>query len=229
MSSRRIVLFDIDGTLLRGAGPHHKQALIEGARNVFNVECTLDGVDTAGRLDRDLLAVMLSNAGLTRGKINRYMTALVEASQHHYTVNCKADLTPHLCPGVRQTLELLRASDIPVGIVTGNLSAIAWRKLELARIHHYFSFGAFAEEGKTRTWLAKIAVRQAKRKALADKRCRVTLIGDHANDIDAAKANGFRAIAVATGVMSSNELERCKPDLVLNNLEQADLETIFGA
>jgi phosphoglycolate phosphatase-like HAD superfamily hydrolase len=221
-------LFDIDGTLMRGAGPHHKEALIEGARSVLDVQCTLDGVDTSGRLDRDLLAVMLQNAGVPKRKIASNLTRMMQASQHHYTLHCQIDLSRHLCPGVRETLEVLSASCIPMGLVTGNLSAIARRKLELAGIAGFFSFGAFAEEGRSRARLAKIAVSQAKKKGLASQRCRVALIGDHANDIGAAQANGFRSIAVATGVMQPEQLSRFNPDLILNTLEGATPDTIFG-
>lgn len=228
MISRKIVLFDIDGTLMRGAGRHHKDALIEGARSVLDVHCTLDGVDTSGRLDRDLLSLMLQNSGVPKHKIAANLLSMIEASQHHYTLHCQLDLAACLCPGVRETLQLLHEAGIPMGIVTGNFSAIAWRKLELARINDYFSFGAFAEQGTTRARLAKIAVTQAKKKGLTSQRCRVVLIGDHANDIGAAQANGFRSIAVATGVMQSDQLSRFNPDLILPTLEGATLDTIFG-
>jgi phosphoglycolate phosphatase-like HAD superfamily hydrolase len=224
----KIVLFDIDGTLMRGAGPHHKEALVEAARTVMNIHCSLEGVDTSGRLDRDLLTLMLQNAGVAKRKIADNLARMMEASQHHYTLHCQLDLSAKLCPGVTQALERLRASDIPMGLVTGNLSAIAWRKLQLAGIDHFFSFGGFAEEGSTRARLAKTAVLHAKRKGLASARCRVALIGDHANDIAAAQANGYRSIAVATGVMQPDQLSRFKPDLILNTLEGATPDTIFG-
>ncbi len=228
MNSPNIVLFDIDGTLMRGAGPQHKDALIAATKQVLRVECTLDGIDTSGRLDTDLLRLMLTNAGVNKPRISSHFRDVVEAAQHHYTVNCKVDFTPHLCPGVRETLELLTSNNIPIGLVTGNLSAIAWRKLENARIHHHFTFGAFAEEGLTRIRLAKLAAAKGRRKHFADERCAVTLIGDHANDIEAAQANGFRSIAVATGVMTADKLRELNPHLVLHNLEGANLDSIVG-
>lgn len=228
MNSKKLVLFDIDGTLMRAAGPQHKDALIEGARVVLGVRCTLDGIETSGRLDRDLIIAMLSNAGVGRRKREKYLRRVMEAVQHHYAVHCHADFSTKVCPGVLETLHLLKKNNVPVGLVTGNLSAIAWRKLENARIDHYFSFGSFAEEGTTRARLAKLAVWQAKRKGIAADRCAVTLIGDHANDIAAAQANGFRSVAVATGIMESEQLLRFKPDLVLNTLEGASLEIIIG-
>jgi phosphoglycolate phosphatase-like HAD superfamily hydrolase len=228
VNSSKIVLFDIDGTLMRGAGPHHKDALIAATKQVLRVECTLDGIDTSGRMDTDLLRLMLNNAGVKKPRISSNFRDVMEAAQHHYNVTCKADFTPHLCPGVRETLEMLTSHNIPIGLVTGNLSAIAWRKLENARIQHHFTFGAFAEEAPTRIRLAKLAAAKARRKHFADERCDVTLIGDHANDIEAARANEFRSVAVATGVMSADELRALNPDVVLQNLEGATMDFIFG-
>ena len=88
MSSGKLALFDIDGTLLRGAGPHHKEALICGIRTAIGVECTLDNIDTSGRLDRDLLSLMLRNAGISERVIKKRFRVIMEAAQHHYTLNC---------------------------------------------------------------------------------------------------------------------------------------------
>jgi phosphoglycolate phosphatase len=225
---RRIVLFDIDGTLMRGAGPEHRGALIEAGRSVMGATCTLDGVDTSGRLDRDLLYIILANAGVAKRRIIPKMTRLMEVAQQHYVLKCKADFSSKLCPGVRSTLEMLSQNGVPMGLVTGNLSSIAWRKLENAGIDKYFSFGAFAEEGTTRARIAKLAVWKARRKYLEEGKLSVTLIGDHVNDIEAARANGFRSIAVATGVMSADQLSEHKPDVLLNNLDKASIDLICG-
>ena len=58
-----LALFDIDGTLLRRAGPHHREALIAGIRQVTGVETNMEGIATAGTLDRDLIALMLRRTG----------------------------------------------------------------------------------------------------------------------------------------------------------------------
>lgn len=224
----KLVLFDIDGTLLRGAGPDHKNALIAGARGVMGIPCTLDDVDTSGRLDRDLLALMLANAGVGKRRVAENLKRIMEASQRHYAEQCRSDLTGKVCPGVRELLELLRKNGIPMGLVTGNLSAIAWHKLRLAQIDQYFSFGAFAEQARSRARLALIASWQARRAALVTRGCAVTLVGDHANDIAAAQANGFRSVAVATGVMQPEQLELFRPDLILKTLEGASVELLCG-
>ena len=57
-----LVLFDIDGTLIRRAGPHHRQALVDAVRQTTGVETTTDGVPVAGMLDRDILKTLMLRA-----------------------------------------------------------------------------------------------------------------------------------------------------------------------
>jgi phosphoglycolate phosphatase len=221
-----IVLFDIDGTLLRGAGPHHKQALIEGIRLVTGVATTLEGVATAGTLDRDLITSMLQIAGYPDSKIHATLPALVEACQAAYLQNCASDLRPFVCPGVRELLEKLRERNAVLGLVTGNLREIGWRKVESAGLREYFSVGAFSDDGHTRAELARIAAERARVYCQCTQVCPVTLVGDHGNDVLAAKANGFRSLAVTTGVSSVEELRKFLPDMIapdLTNFHPAQL------
>lgn len=213
-----IVLFDIDGTLLRGAGPHHKKALVEGIRHVTGIVTTLDGVATSGTLDRDLIAFMLQATGYPDDNIRAALPAIVTACQAAYLQDCTVDLQPFVCPGVREFLQQLREHGTVLGLVTGNLSGIGWKKVELAGLRDYFSVGAFSEDGHTRAELARVAAERARASRQEAQGCPVTLIGDHANDIEAAKANGFYSVAVATGVSPAGELEKFSPDIVVPNL-----------
>ena len=145
-----LVLFDIDGTLMRGAGRPHKDALVEGIRKVTGRSTTLDGIATAGALDRDLIAVMLRATGESERRIRAVLTEVMRECEQCYVANCVADLSPYLCRDVRQTLEKLKSRGAMLGLVTGNLSAIGWRKVELAGLRSYFSVGAFAGDGRTR-------------------------------------------------------------------------------
>ena len=85
---KSLVLFDIDGTLLRRAGPHHRQALIDSVRRITGVETTTDGVPVQGMLDRDILTQMLANAGVSQARIRRHMPALVVLAQRIYARSC---------------------------------------------------------------------------------------------------------------------------------------------
>ncbi len=216
-----LVLFDIDGTLLRGAGPHHKRALIEGIRRVTGCETTLDGIDTSGMLDRDLIASMLANAGFGEHAAQR-LPDIMQGCQHAYLANCADDLSPFLCRGVSRLLGRLQAAGAALGLVTGNLSSIGWKKMELAGIHLFFSVGAFAEDGHTRTELARIAAERAREAGLMGDGARISLIGDHPNDIAAAKANGFQSVAVASGVTPYEQLHAMQPDVLVHHLEELD-------
>ncbi len=66
----------------------------------------------------------------------------------------------------------------------------------------YFRFGAFAELAKDRAGLVRFAIRHARREGWIGRDSHISLIGDHPNDVRAAKANGIRAIAVATGLIA---------------------------
>ena len=223
-----LVLFDIDGTLLRGAGPHHKNALIDGVRRVTGLSTTFDGIDTAGQLDRDLIVALLRVGGMTEQQIQPVLDDVSIECRRCYSTNCAADLTGFVCQGAREALVELRTRGAVLALVTGNLSDIGWRKMELAGLRDFFSLGSFSEDGATRAELARMAARRAREQALVSADCRVSLIGDHANDIQAAHANGFQAIAVASGVMSTAELAPFSPDILLNNLSELDCRAIMG-
>jgi phosphoglycolate phosphatase-like HAD superfamily hydrolase len=224
-----LVLFDIDGTLLRGAGPHHKNALIDGVRRVTGLSANFDGIDTSGQLDRDLIAALLRAAGAGEAEMPAAMAEIASECQRCYCASCAADLSGFVCKGAREALGELRELGAVLGLVTGNLRDIGWRKMELAGLREFFSFGSFSEDGATRAELARIAVCRARDQGLVSASCRISLIGDHANDIRAARANGFQAIAVASGVMPAAELVRYTPDILLNNLSELDCRAIMGS
>lgn len=225
--SSALVLFDIDGTLIRGAGPHHKDALIEGIRQVTGVETHLNGVPTSGMLDRDLILNMLRASGYAQRRARAALREIIASAQLSYVQNCAIDLRSAVCAGVWELLAELAERGAAVGLVTGNLSAIGWKKVELAGLREYFSIGAFAEDGTTRARLARIAWQRAKKARLIEAQARVSLIGDHMNDVEAGRANGFQAIAVASGLTSAEQLAQSKPDVVVESLRDLDVNTLL--
>lgn len=227
MLQKALVLFDIDGTLLRRAGPHHRQALIDAVRRVTGVETTTEGVPVQGMLDRDILTQMLGNAGVSHARIRRHMPALIVLAQRIYGRSCP-DLRRRVCPGARMLLYRLSRRGIPAGLVTGNLTRIGWKKMERAGLKQYLRFGAFAELATDRAGLVRIAVRHARRQGWIDRASPIALIGDHPNDIRAARANGVRSIAVATGVVSVQELAQHSPDILVPDLRALSMEMLFG-
>ncbi len=220
-------MFDIDGTLLRRSGPHHRQALMEAVRRTTGLTATTEGVAVQGMLDRDILTEMLRNAGASHALIRRHMPAMVLTAQRLYTRACP-DLRRKVCPGARMLLYRLFRRSIPAGLVTGNLTRIGWKKMERAGLRRYLRFGAFAELARDRAGLVRVALRYARRQGWITRTTPVTLIGDHYNDIRAARANGVRSVAVATGLMSAEELALHSPDLLLPDLRAVSPEMLLG-
>lgn len=192
----------------------------------MGVETSFDGISPQGMLDLDIIRLMLANAGVPSAEAEEHMDAIVDAAESIY-VRSAPDLRPRVCPGVRLALRRLTQAGIPLGLVTGNLTAIGWRKLQQAGLLGYFRFGSFGEQAGTRADLVALALRRARRSGWVDGATRVSLIGDHPNDIRAAKLNGIRSIAVASGLSSRRELAAHDPDVLLPDLRCLNLAAVL--
>lgn len=223
-----LVLFDIDGTLVRRAGPHHREALVKAVRKATGLETTTEGVPVQGMLDRDILTEMLRAAGASPAFIRRHMPAIVDHAQRIYVRTCP-DLRMKICPGARMLLYKLSRRDIATGLVTGNLTRIGWMKMRRAGLKDYLRFGAFAEMASDRAGLVRIAIREARRQGWIDKTTPISLVGDHPNDIRAAKANHVRSIAVATGLVNAEELATHSPDVLVPDLRALSMDMLIGS
>jgi phosphoglycolate phosphatase len=223
-----LVLFDIDGTLVRRAGPHHREALELAVRHATGLTATTDGIPVQGMLDRDIVAMMLAATGMSRTRIHRHMPLIVERAQRIYVRSCP-DLRKKVCPGARMLLYRLSRRGIVTGLVTGNLTRIGWKKMERAGLRPYLRFGAFAELARDRAGLVRIAIREARRRGWVNKTSPIALVGDHPNDIRAARANGVRSIAVATGLAPADELAAHSPDVLVPDLRALSMEMLIGS
>jgi phosphoglycolate phosphatase len=113
-----------------------------------------------------------------------------------------------------------------MGLVTGNLSAIGWKKMELAGLRQWFCIGAFAEEAETRAELVAFAMARARELGFISQNTRISLIGDHPNDVRAAKANSIQAIATATGLTGIEALRAVGPDILVTDLTQLSVDQL---
>jgi phosphoglycolate phosphatase len=222
-----LILFDIDGTLIRRAGPHHRQVLVDAVRHVTGLETTTDHIPVHGMLDPDILRRMMRDGGATPALVRSAMPAIIEKAQALYVRRCP-DLSQKLCPGVERLLGRLNRRGIPLALVTGNLTRIGWRKMERCGLRRYFRFGAFAEMARDRAGLARLAIRHAKREGWIERGAIISLVGDAPSDILAAKANRARAVAVHTGISTREELLAHEPDLLVEDLNAVRLEMLLG-
>jgi phosphoglycolate phosphatase len=223
LAAPALVLFDIDGTLIRRAGPHHREALVDAVHRITGLKTTTDHIPVHGMLDPEILTRMMRDASATQAQIRRAMPAIIEKAQSLYVRRCP-DLSEKLCPGVRRLLGRLQRRGVPLALVTGNLTRIGWRKMERSGLKSYFRFGAFAEMARDRAGLARLAIRHARRQGWIEKGASISLIGDAPSDILAAKANQARAVAVHTGISTREELLAHGPDLLVENLSAVRLE-----
>jgi phosphoglycolate phosphatase-like HAD superfamily hydrolase len=222
-----LVLFDIDGTLIRRAGPHHRQALVDAVRDVTGLETTTENIPVHGMLDPDILTSMMRNAGASGASIRKAMPGVMDKAQSLYVRRCP-DLSEKLCPGVIELLAGLQERGIPLALVTGNLTRIGWRKMRRSGLDRYFQYGAFAEMARNRSGLARLAIRHARRQGWIDGGAVISLIGDAPSDILAARANGAMSVAVHTGISTREELEAHQPDLLLEDLRNLRVDSLVN-
>src|ERR1019366_2190849 len=164
-------------------------ALVHGVRRVTGLDTTTEGIRVQGMLDPEILTVMMRTGGVKGGAIREAMPEILKAAERYYQRVCP-ELRDKHCPGVVPVLERLTRRGVLLGLVTGNLTRIGWRKLERAGPCGYFRFGAFGEMAKNRAGLARLAIREARGRGWIGREAAVSLIGDAPQDIQAALANG---------------------------------------
>lgn len=210
-------LFDVDGTLVHteGAG---RDALEAAFLGLFGVPRALDGVPLAGRTDPLIVGDALARHGraFVDGQADRFWA---DAALH--LERLMSPPRGHVLPGVHAALDAIALEPGHVlGLLTGNMPALAKLKLGAFGLHERFAFGAFGSDGPLRDDMARAAVaRAAERWGVPPPRCIV--VGDTELDIACARAAGARVVAVATGGRTREQLAPHAPDLLLDDLSDA--------
>jgi phosphoglycolate phosphatase-like HAD superfamily hydrolase len=213
-----LVLFDIDGTLIRAGTEVHRAAFAHAFRTIYGRDLSLDGISAAGRTDTWLLYEPLRRAGLGSAASAALASAAFEAMATYVDAHL-GDLRDRVLPGVPQTLAELHRRGAILGLLTGNLERIARVKLRHAGLEGYFDTGAFGEASATRADLVPVALAAAGRAAGAPiPAYRCVVVGDTPLDVEAGKAHGTRVCAVATGPFDVAVLRATRADLVLRSL-----------
>lgn len=218
-SKATVALFDIDGTLVRTEGAsRHSRAFKAAFRQVYGSECEF-AVGMHGMTDLQIFMLLAQQMKSANGHSRDLALDACRTMVSFYSSRDEGDGSYVALPGVRALLESLRDRDVALGLITGNVPEIAADKLETTGLWEFFTFGAFGSEGDDRTILPPLAVRRAESllEATVDPK-RVFVIGDTPRDVAAAVLNGYRAIAVATGHVSTEDLEKTGAELVLPDL-----------
>jgi phosphoglycolate phosphatase len=225
----KLVLFDIDGTLLwsDGAG---RRAFASALADVFGASCPSD-FRFDGKTDRQIARELMRLAGHADEYIDARMTQLMDA----YLAGLSDELARsarqmHVFPGVRELLDALDArADVVLGLLTGNLQPGAVAKLSAAGLEpQRFRVGAFGSDHEHRPELPAVAQRRAREALAVDvPGSSLVVIGDTPADLECGRAIGARAIGVATGRYSVEELRRFGPAAVFADL--ADTDAVLDA
>jgi phosphoglycolate phosphatase-like HAD superfamily hydrolase len=219
----RLVLFDIDGTILtaRGAG---RRALAAALTAVYGTAGDIERYDLRGRTDPRIVFDLMEGAGLTRPAVHDRLDDCFEAYARGLAAEVGDGNGVVTLPGIADLVRRLDgAPEALVGLLTGNIEAGARIKLEPTGLRPYFRLGAYGSDHLDRRQLPSLAARRAQ--ALTGQSFepeQVVVIGDTPHDIECARHFGAVAVAVATGQYTREVLESERPDLLFDNFSDVD-------
>jgi phosphoglycolate phosphatase-like HAD superfamily hydrolase len=198
-----LLLFDVDGTLLLRASEPHRLALLGALRAVYGIaDPDSQGVSAAGKTDSQIAREIALSRGIAPAEFDARLPALLSACAEIFERDCPVNLTACVAPGITELLDALDGVDgVRLSLLTGNYERIARTKLERAGIGLHFppGQGAFGSDAEQRDLLGPIARARAGEGDASYPREDTTIIGDTPLDIACARADGLRAIAIATG------------------------------
>jgi phosphoglycolate phosphatase-like HAD superfamily hydrolase len=216
-----LILWDIDGTLLRGKGLG-KAVTTRAIRDVFGVADELEHHYFGGKTDWQSLIEILTPHGVAPETVGARMADYMQVKARHM-----AELIDQFhvrpLPGAMEAVTALRAvAGIAHGVVTGNVQSTVPVKLRAAGYDPaWFPIGAYGHESVSRNDLPPLALRRAAEltgRAYAPDE--VWVIGDTVSDVECARASGLRVIVVTTGFDERAALEASGPDYLVDDLRE---------
>jgi phosphoglycolate phosphatase len=229
-NGHRLVLFDIDGTIL-SAGRAARESVLAALDRVYGsgygAPDSAARHDFSGKTDPQIVRELVREA-VGDERCEAQLSAALAA----YLEELERRLTPQAVvpkPGIPDLLaRLAREPRVTLALLTGNLERGARMKLEPPGFNAYFPFGAFGSDSADRYELPAIAVERA-----ADRTGRrfegksVVIVGDSVHDVACGRALGVRSVAVATGPTKRDRLEAERPDAIFDSF--ADVERAIEA
>jgi phosphoglycolate phosphatase-like HAD superfamily hydrolase len=214
---RRLLLFDIDGTLVAG-GPA-KDAFHVAMIEAFGTTGPIQSHPFAGKTDPQIARELLVRAGVTDAEVDRGLPALYR----RYLLELERRLPERpvsVLPGVRALVSaLVELEDVALGLVTGNIAGGARLKLRGPGLDHHFEIGAYGSDAEERNELPRLALARARERWGVDFEAEdVVVIGDTPKDVECGRVHGLTTVAVATGSYETHELEAAGAHHVLPDL-----------
>jgi phosphoglycolate phosphatase-like HAD superfamily hydrolase len=218
-----LVLWDVDGTLVRGNGSLIEYVL-QALRDVYGI-AEPARIAYGGKTDQQIVVETLALHAINE---KRALAAFKQFSVRYGELveGGASDLPQALrvLPGVPAVLQRLDRMRVPQSLLTGNIASVAAHKLRAVELAHFFDLeiGAYGSDHRDRNQLVSIARRKAQAR-YGQPIERVVVIGDTPHDIACARAGAARAVAVATGSVSLDDLARHQPDSLLPDLGDTDV------
>lgn len=222
MKSRKVLLFDIDATLLK-TGWAGFRALDRIFDELYGVPRATDGIRPAGKTDPLIIREMVEKRVPDRDP-DREIPRVVKLYVKYLAEEVEVSPGFRVMPGVPELLEALsRIPHLALGLATGNLEQGAYIKLQRAGLRSYFSFGGFGSDSEDRTEVVLAAIGRAREHLKAEVPLdSIYVIGDTPRDILHGKEAGAKTVAVATGGSDMEELGRHDPDFLFEDFTSTD-------
>jgi len=225
-TERRILLFDIDGTLLDPQG-EGLTFLRKALDDVYGTAGPIEKYDMAGKTDWQIITDLMRLAGIKEDTIeSRRSDAFSVYAQ--YLEEAVPPLTIRLLPGVSNLIKrILDDRSFIMGLVTGNVRELVPHKLKSASLDPaIFRFGAYGSDHSNRNFLPSLALDRLEGVlGLPIQKELVLVIGDTPHDVACARHAGVKVMCVTTGHFNREELEACSPDYLLDDL--GDTEAVM--
>lgn len=226
---KKLLLFDIDGTLLRTRG-FGRATMQRVMGRLTDRAIDLSGFSFSGKTDPQIIRGLLEQNGFADADIDALLPDVLAA----YVEDACARMRPgdiEVLPGAAALVDALhRRDDVTLGLVTGNMERTAFAKLINARLDAYFAFGAYGSDHADRNRLPALALSRAEVHAgRAFAGADTVIIGDTEHDIACSRSVGARCVAVCTGRFGAADLAPHEPDVLLDDLTDADrfLDAVF--
>lgn len=216
----KLVLFDIDDTLIKGHYPGGIGRFYYICEKYLGKKVEIDWKKFDGATTKKIIVDTFENHGMPKEKIEEKLEEIFEDAYNYFAKNLKDDYKERLIKDAETLVKkLFKEKNVYLGLLTGNEENVARLKISTVGLSDYFRFGVFGDISEDRNDLSRSVFKKAKKflgiEFLPEN---IYIIGDTPNDIRCGKTIKAKTIGVATGKFTVKELKKAKADLAVKSL-----------